>query len=436
MKRLFLLGVGIISISCFDCACGMNAKESVSLLHNDTGENTLGASLVPFIDASGCDESDLNQIRVLYSEAVDKSIFLTNWRCGKVLNAPAITIDNAAAFLSCADELNDGIESWQRKFESELNEFEENISSENSWLIQDGKINWQILNEDNENRSIRLVSGEETTLVDLAISSDASSVLEYLIYCSRNNINALDKNGRSFVNSIIEEGGHTLCDLAVKLIEKGYPFDGNDIQEECWYKLALFLSIDARSCSTATRKLLDAVTNVGGIIYGDTLLTKACRSNLKDVVVKLINKKADLRETDYFDNEPIHIAAAANNIELVRLLVVNGVSIEEPNKRGERPIHMAIEAGAEETVLGLIEMGANFISGGEGMQPPLQYVANRIFYIYMRSISGPSEEVRRFKDRLISSYCRIGKMLEEKGAKMDSDSRSAQLYEKMKKRYI
>ena len=91
---------------------------------------------------------------------------------------------------------------------------------------------------------------------------------------------------------------------------------------------------------------------------GVSLFTKAIRSNNKELLMNLLNNFIEQRP-DSTLLYPIHQAAKENNSEFIELLLEYGAGINSLSKRNETPLFIACRQGALNSVLTLIELGAD-----------------------------------------------------------------------------
>jgi ankyrin repeat protein len=75
--------------------------------------------------------------------------------------------------------------------------------------------------------------------------------------------------------------------------------------------------------------------------FGWTLLHAACTKNNHDLVVWLINMKADINAPDIYLNTPLHVAALKGSSKNMQVLLAAGANPRLANKLGELPLHRA-----------------------------------------------------------------------------------------------
>ena len=80
----------------------------------------------------------------------------------------------------------------------------------------------------------------------------------------------------------------------------------------------------------------------------------------------------------YSGAQPIHKAAAFNNVRILELLVNEGVSVDEPNLRKppSKPLHYAAQHDSLEAVEFLIAHDANVDARGENNNTPLTWATS------------------------------------------------------------
>ena len=104
----------------------------------------------------------------------------------------------------------------------------------------------------------------------------------------------------------------------------------------------------------------------------------------------LIDEGADIDEpvgslesySAEWGNTPLHVAAAAGHLEMVRLLLVKGASVNRANEKGATPLHRAIDHPA--VVALLLEHGAEVDAADEQGRTPIHWLAR---YPTLESVS-------------------------------------------------
>lgn len=111
----------------------------------------------------------------------------------------------------------------------------------------------------------------------------------------------------------------------------------------------------------------------------DHALHKACNTGELDRVRELVEQKGE--EPDEFETEeelvnapgaadrrPIHRAAAANHVEIIKYLVEKGAIVNQADKSQRTAIHWAAISGNVDAGKALLEAGADiFAATGSGM---------------------------------------------------------------------
>lgn len=408
MKKTILLSLWLAGVGFIGCAEGMEKTTSHTDESSESAKYIVPA--VSGIDMKNFDASDSEQVKKICSQISSRLILLRSWMTGRWNS----TDHDSAELLGCVESINNNLFFWRKECKKELSKFTDNISDDNSWLIRDGKIDLECLNEDNVNREVELVSGEKTTLLDLAISTGAESVLRYLIFKSSYDVNTVDSSGYTLLDKLLGRKGSEFDDLAVGLIEQGGVFNADGISERNRRKV-LFSAIMVGSCRKATSKLLSMVANVNGVLRGgETLLTIATMYNREDVVLSLLEKGADSREANSEGDQPIHIAADYNHMNIVKLLVSNGVSINDRGAGGDQTLHIAIRNRYKKMALELIEMGADISTEGKYNCTPIQCVAAGCHGVLFRT-----DYDDPFRKVLAQDYLEIYDALIKKGAVLD-----------------
>ncbi|EAX86796.1 hypothetical protein TVAG_147380 [Trichomonas vaginalis G3] len=88
----------------------------------------------------------------------------------------------------------------------------------------------------------------------------------------------------------------------------------------------------------------------------------------------------------------IHKAASKNNIEIVKLLINNGVNVNEMNENGETPLHSAISANCFEVAEFLIKNGADVNKVNNSGNSPLQIAKGNAKMVDLLIRNGAKEE--------------------------------------------
>ena len=89
----------------------------------------------------------------------------------------------------------------------------------------------------------------------------------------------------------------------------------------------------------------------------DRLLNSSMLGDLKDLR-SLIKMGADINQSGkQHGGTPLWIASEKGHLEIVRLLIESGGSVNQPHKTGATPLHVASQEGHLEIVKLLIESG-------------------------------------------------------------------------------
>lgn len=99
----------------------------------------------------------------------------------------------------------------------------------------------------------------------------------------------------------------------------------------------------------------------------------ACRCGHVDIVKILIDQGVDLNAIGYFRDRPIHIACQRNYLEIVKLLIDNDADLEVMKNGNERPIHIACYLNYPEIVKLLIAKKVNLNCTTCELETPLSY---------------------------------------------------------------
>lgn len=121
-------------------------------------------------------------------------------------------------------------------------------------------------------------------------------------------------------------------------------------------------------------KLIHTIINVKNK-YENTPLMLALQQYIKNnnivykkIIMELIeNDDVDLNEPNKFNERPIHLVAASNDVDLFELLLKYRVAINEKNFIGNTPLHLAVEFECKEIVEILLKKKAHYdIENNEG----------------------------------------------------------------------
>lgn len=81
------------------------------------------------------------------------------------------------------------------------------------------------------------------------------------------------------------------------------------------------------------------------------------RAKLKDAVLLLFDRGADVNATEKDGQTPLHDAAQTGSREAVRMLLPRGADVNAIDKDGRMPLHDAARTGSEDAVLLLLDKG-------------------------------------------------------------------------------
>jgi ankyrin repeat protein len=76
------------------------------------------------------------------------------------------------------------------------------------------------------------------------------------------------------------------------------------------------------------------------------------------------------RDTRWFGDTPLHLAALENQVEAIQKLVLLGADVNSQNQLGYTPLHYAVMEGNRKAVKKLLMLGADVKAvNGEGRTP-------------------------------------------------------------------
>ncbi len=131
--------------------------------------------------------------------------------------------------------------------------------------------------------------------------------------------------------------------------------------------------------------------------YGCTLLHWAALKGHSDIAKFLVDKEANVNAKDILGRTPIHFAvmnnhkdiqdvygrgstyttAESNDEEVIQLFLMRGASINEADKNGETPLHLASWGGHLDTLQHLINNGANISTKDSSGKTPLDIARDK-----------------------------------------------------------
>lgn len=82
-----------------------------------------------------------------------------------------------------------------------------------------------------------------------------------------------------------------------------------------------------------------------------------------EISTYLLHQKARINDRDGLGNSPLHRAVFGGSIDVVKLFIEHGASIEAENSNRQRPLHLAIKQKSLDGVKLLIDKGANIDAG-------------------------------------------------------------------------
>jgi ankyrin repeat protein len=106
--------------------------------------------------------------------------------------------------------------------------------------------------------------------------------------------------------------------------------------------------------------------------HGHTPLINAAKEGLKEFVLDLIHRGADLTACSDKGKTALHYAAANGHTEIVRMLIDKGADIDVRDREGHTPLMLAAIYGCNQTVHALLDGGAN-----PGLKTPSGNTASR-----------------------------------------------------------
>ncbi|XP_031553205.1 serine/threonine-protein phosphatase 6 regulatory ankyrin repeat subunit C-like [Actinia tenebrosa] len=139
--------------------------------------------------------------------------------------------------------------------------------------------------------------------------------------------------------------------------------------------LLLALSRDGDEQSIhAVSELCEAGADVNlssDVFYGDTPLHFACMLKSSVFARILIANNANVRARNHAGYTPLHTAALRGNLEIVKLLCLNGADIDATETYcGYTPLHLAANGNHDDAMILLAEGGANVLQRDfQGLTP-------------------------------------------------------------------
>lgn len=186
-----------------------------------------------------------------------------------------------------------------------------------------------------------------------------------VIFLMGNIIYPQDKNGKSLIDDLVDAS-----------------FTGDIVK----VKDLLEKKVNINSKDQFGRTALHAVSAGGHLEITKLLLKRGAKVNVQigrgwTIFGKAIIK-GDLKEAEYLLNHkwrdliaegetPLHIASRAGHLEIVKLLIENGASLNIKEANGDTPLHNAINGKHLEIVQLLIEKGSNVNEKGAFALTPI-----------------------------------------------------------------
>ena len=101
----------------------------------------------------------------------------------------------------------------------------------------------------------------------------------------------------------------------------------------------------------------------------------AGRSGNETCIEILLEKGADIKETDAMGHTILHFAAPICSVEFVQFLIDKGAELSTKNKLGMEPIHYACTAGNTDTIDAMLDAGVDIHAKDSDGKTPLLYAA-------------------------------------------------------------
>jgi ankyrin repeat protein len=106
------------------------------------------------------------------------------------------------------------------------------------------------------------------------------------------------------------------------------------------------------------KMLIDAGSDVNS--GEDSVLDYAIESGNTELIMFLIDNFGGVNNSALYRSRPLHIAAKISNIDICKLLIMKGCDVNKAdNYLGDTPLHEAVSFGNEDSVVFLLEAGAN-----------------------------------------------------------------------------
>jgi ankyrin repeat protein len=93
--------------------------------------------------------------------------------------------------------------------------------------------------------------------------------------------------------------------------------------------------------------------------HGHTPLISASKEGLKDFVLDLLHRGANVNASSDKGKTPLHYAAANGHTQIVRMLIEKGADVDARDREEHTPLMLAAIYGCNQTVQTLLDGGAN-----------------------------------------------------------------------------
>ena len=118
-----------------------------------------------------------------------------------------------------------------------------------------------------------------------------------------------------------------------------------------------------------------------------------------EIVRKLVRFAGDaetLGMVDGFQNSALHYAAFFNRLEIAKFLLKGGAAVSAPNHVGNRPLHLAVEAGHPDLVRLLLQSGAetqavDLVAGNTALHLAYHKGAQQIVQLLLAQPNAPTD---------------------------------------------
>ncbi|TNN57224.1 Serine/threonine-protein phosphatase 6 regulatory ankyrin repeat subunit C [Liparis tanakae] len=166
------------------------------------------------------------------------------------------------------------------------------------------------------------------TPLHVATANRATRCAEALL-TQLSNLNMADRTGRTALHHAAQSGFQEMVKL---LLNKGANLSAIDKKERQPIHCAAYLGH-----SEIVKLLIDEPNG-----FGNTALHVACYMGQEAVATELVNHGANVNQPNKCGYTPLHLAAVSTNGALcLELLVNNGADVNQQSKEGKSPLHMA-----------------------------------------------------------------------------------------------